>query len=214
MFANNTFATSFVSAAIAEVCAGVGFVPADILSQRLQVQNLNGFHHNSRLYKNVRDVAKNIYRKEGWKGFFRGYIAHVSTFAPGSAMHWGTYEFTRQTLLSKLKPKTLSYEEYLITAGSGALGSLCATTITNPLDVIRIRQQLLDRENPKDLKSLNQGYLNFAKTLLKERGPKVFFKGLPVRLSITLPGAIVAMCGYETVKSISETDEAIKKRSS
>ncbi|KAJ3031299.1 hypothetical protein HDV00_008389, partial [Rhizophlyctis rosea] len=44
----NRFATGFVAGASAELAAGIFYVPADIVAQRLQVQNVEGFHHNKR----------------------------------------------------------------------------------------------------------------------------------------------------------------------
>ena len=40
----------FEKGAFAEVAAGVFYVPADVVAQRLQVQSSHGFVHNSRLY--------------------------------------------------------------------------------------------------------------------------------------------------------------------
>jgi hypothetical protein len=52
-FASNTFLNFFLICfigAFAELAGGLFYVPADVVSQRLQVQNLNSFNHNSRLY--------------------------------------------------------------------------------------------------------------------------------------------------------------------
>jgi hypothetical protein len=44
----NRFGKAFLSGLMAEMTSALFYVPTDIISQRLQVQDLKGFHHNQR----------------------------------------------------------------------------------------------------------------------------------------------------------------------
>jgi hypothetical protein len=72
---HSIFAKGFLSGACAELAGGVFYVPADVVSQRLQIQDLNGFTKNRRLYTGPFDVIRRTFRFEGLKGFYRGYLA-------------------------------------------------------------------------------------------------------------------------------------------
>lgn len=82
------FVIHSVAGGMAEVAAGTFYVPADIVSQRLQVQGLE----NSAKYSGAFDVIRTTLQREGVRGFYRGYTAYIMAYAPGSAIYWGSYE--------------------------------------------------------------------------------------------------------------------------
>ena len=57
----------------AEIAGGIFYVPADIVAQRLQIQSIHGFVHNSRLYNGPLDVVTRIIKADGAMGLYRGY---------------------------------------------------------------------------------------------------------------------------------------------
>ena len=60
----NVFARGFISGASAELAGGLFYVPADVVAQRLQVQNCLGFTHNRRLYNGATDIIGKIMKFE------------------------------------------------------------------------------------------------------------------------------------------------------
>merc|ERR1719245_1082556 len=46
--------------------------------------------------KSAQDVIVSIYKKDGIKGYYRGYTASVCMFAPSSACWWTFYQFTKK----------------------------------------------------------------------------------------------------------------------
>lgn len=116
--ANTTLTDSKVRSLIAGACAStVGqttVVPIDIVSQHLQMLGLNNKHSaetatkrtkvrplnrlelppealNSRLGA-AKAIVSVIYRRDGLRGFYRGYMASLLTYAPSSAMWWCFYD--------------------------------------------------------------------------------------------------------------------------
>nr|KAJ3420457.1 Fe(2+) transporter [Polyrhizophydium stewartii] len=176
-----TFAKGFLSGACAEFAGGLFYVPADIIAQRLQIQSTKGFVHNS------------------------------SAYAPASAVQWGSYELFKGILfrgftylessrrISDGSP--IPFKENLVNSISGGLSATCAITANNPLEILRIRTQLLESRNKRDAEHIRGGYLRLAACILREEGWKAFYRGLRVRLIVTVPSAMVAMSGYEAVKA-------------
>ncbi len=104
---------------------------------------------------------------------------------------------------SRLIPN-LTYKENIVNATSGGLAAFCAVCANNPLEVVRVRHQLLDLTNAKQKRSLNGGYIQLAKKIIANEGYLAFYKGLKVRMFVAIPTAMVAMSGYETVKTWSK----------
>ncbi|KAJ3167921.1 hypothetical protein HDU88_001868 [Geranomyces variabilis] len=193
--AANPFLRGFLAGAAAEITAGLCYVPADVVAQRLQVQNAVGFAHNKRLYSGPIDLIRKVIKIEGPRGFYRGYMAYVGAYAPASAVQWGTYEHSKP-FLSALLPTS----PHLSNAICGGLAGLMAVTSNNPLEVLRVRQQLLDKSSAVDAEIMRRGYMCLARTMWRTEGIRGFYKGLQLRILVTVPGAMIAMSGYESIK--------------
>lgn len=48
------------------------------------------------------DITHCVYQQDGFKGFYRGYVASVCTYAPNSALWWSFY-----TIFQGIFPLTL-----------------------------------------------------------------------------------------------------------
>ncbi|KAJ1553225.1 hypothetical protein HK405_008559 [Cladochytrium tenue] len=219
------FWRGFVSGAAADVVAGLVYVPADVITQRLQTQSVRGpsFTHNRR---NGLDVARHILAEEGAAGFWRGYVGYVASFAPASAVQWGIYETTKPHLQRLLRrhwheregggsgsrtsdkpvaalahsaPST-TVADALAAAASGAVAGAGAAIASNPMEVLRVRHQLLERRSRRDAEVLRGGYVQLAGRIWRAEGPRAFYRGLLPRLVLLTPGATAAMAGYETIK--------------
>ncbi|KAI8897509.1 mitochondrial carrier domain-containing protein [Globomyces pollinis-pini] len=203
-----TFLKGFLSGMAAEVAGGMFYVPADIVAQRLQVQSTKGFVHNHRLYKGPLDIVKRIYTADGVHGLYRGYGAYVSAYAPGSAIQWGSYELSKMYMYRALSwmeqlhyiPDEIPGKEQWINALSAGIAGICSVSSNNPLEVLRIRTQLLESGSKKDADMIKGGYFQLARMILREEGWKAFYRGLRIRLLVTVPSSMVALSGYEVIK--------------
>lgn len=57
------------------------------------------------------DIAHCVYRQDGFKGFYRGYVASVCTYAPNSALWWSFYTIF-QGILYTLNHFKQGYKEF------------------------------------------------------------------------------------------------------
>ena len=86
-------------------------VPIDVISQRQMVSGVSvksndgsGGVTKLRGYANGAAVFREIFRKEGVRGFYRGFGASVATLVPGSALWWGFYGTYQRIIWHKLVP--------------------------------------------------------------------------------------------------------------
>lgn len=67
-------------------------VPLDIVSQRMMIDGQGRDVRKTReRARGFLSVTKHIFRTEGVRGFYRGYLPSIATYAPSSAIWWGTY---------------------------------------------------------------------------------------------------------------------------
>lgn len=127
-------------------------VPIDVISQHLMVLGMRSEHgkFNSNplgINYNVKhgriklsvDIAKEIIRRDGCLGFYRGYTASLLAYVPNSAMWWAFYHLY-QDELHKVMPDWVSH--LFIQCIAGSFGGFTTTLITNPLDIVRARLQV------------------------------------------------------------------------
>jgi len=50
----------------------------------------------------VLDIFKSIYRTEGLRGYYQGFMATLLAFTPSSVTHWAGYEATKKVLFNHL----------------------------------------------------------------------------------------------------------------
>ncbi|CAK9807676.1 Solute carrier family 25 member 44 [Anthophora quadrimaculata] len=140
------------------------------------------------------DIIKSIYQRDGYRGFYRGYVASLCAYVPNSALWWGLYTSYQEELV-RLFPDWVSH--LFIQAVAGTLGGFTTTIITNPLDVVRARLQV------QRLDSM----FNAFKVLWVEERLQMFTKGLSARLVQSACFSFSIILGYETIKRFSITEE-------
>ncbi|KAJ3113195.1 hypothetical protein HK098_007792 [Nowakowskiella sp. JEL0407] len=186
-----------IAGASADFAALSFYVPLEVISQKMQMETKANAPR-------LRDVTSEIYRKEGLRGFYRGFHGAFACYITVSALFWGSYEaFRTQYELTIPKPENQKYTwianftENLI---AGAFGSVVSAVLTNPLDVIRVRYQLATAESAKI------GYLQFAGSVLRQEGWGIWKKGLRPRLISWIPFILYGMPAYEQFKTWNRKD--------
>ncbi|XP_054722718.1 solute carrier family 25 member 44-like [Uloborus diversus] len=139
-------------------------------------------------------IVREVYKKDGLKGFYRGYYASLCTYVPSSALWWMFYPVYSDALASVLPLWT---SHMFIHCIGGQMSGITVAVITNPLDVIRARIQV-HRMN------------SFSSALNKiwfEEGILFLSKGLSARIIQTFFSSFFVVLGYETLKRWSVYDQ-------
>ncbi|XP_015682273.1 solute carrier family 25 member 44 isoform X1 [Protobothrops mucrosquamatus] len=213
---------SLVAGGSASLVAQSITVPIDVISQHLMMQRMGDTmgrfrvqaHEGKRfpVFGQTRDIIAQIFKADGLRGFYRGYVASLLTYIPNSAVWWPFYHFYaafRHLIwfpclfaeqLSSLTPKDCPH--LLLQAISGPMAAATASTLTNPMDVIRARVQVGGKRS----------ILLTFRQLIAEEGPWGLTKGLSARIISATPSTIVIVVGYETLKKLSLRPELVDSR--
>jgi solute carrier family 25 protein 44 len=85
-------AANFVGGACASLVSQTVVVPLDIVSQRMMISGQGMSRNQSRQHdRGFFSVIKHIYQRKGLRGFYKGYLPSVATYAPSSSIWWGSY---------------------------------------------------------------------------------------------------------------------------
>lgn len=210
-FTNDNTIKSLVAGGSASLVAQTITVPIDVVSQQLMMQgqgeHLTRFRIRPRMeggkpkmmFGQTRDIIAQIFAADGFRGFYRGYVASLLTYIPNSAVWWPFYHFYAEQL-SKMAPSDCPH--LILQAMAGPLAAATASTVTNPMDVVRARVQVEGRTS----------VLETLKLLIAEEGFWGMTKGLSARIISSTPTAIVMVVGYETLKKLSLRPELVDSR--
>ena len=193
---DNVFKRQFFSGLTADVVANTLVVPFDVISQRLMMTS----SLETKGKANALNIIKDIMKKEGLRGFYRGYVPTMLKYAPESALWWALYGTFREVYFSVDSVRKASKEHLtrhqLISSGiAGLLSGITCAVVFNPLDVVKTRIQTMEKKSTmKEVIS----HLYHSEGLLKgfSKGiiPNMIFMSSTSTLSITI---------YEWVKILS-----------
>ncbi|CAL8359059.1 unnamed protein product [Lota lota] len=209
---------SLVAGGAASLVAQTITVPIDVVSQQLMMQgqgeHLTRFKVKPRVaaaaasssakrgrfsFGQTRDIVVQISAADGFRGFYRGYVASLLTYIPNSALWWPFYHFYSERL-SSITPS--GCPQLIVLAIAGPMAAATASTITNPMDVVRARVQVEGRSSVSET----------FKQLLAEEGARGMTKGLSARIIAAMPTSVLIVVGYETLKRLSLRADLVESR--
>ncbi|KAF9107144.1 hypothetical protein BGX29_007205 [Mortierella sp. GBA35] len=206
---------------LAEAFSAILYVPTDIISQRLRVQSESkGGAHMTSI-----DIFKSIYRTDGIRGYYQGFMATLLAFTPYSVTHWAGYEATKKVLFNHFSAKEqkqlrqgktdgfythyrLSQNNMFIVGLAALNASVMSLVVSSPFDMVRVRLQLLDSVHHEQAEQLKKGWWAMAKLIAKEEGIRGFFKGMAPKVMAAIPGGIGYLFAYEYIKENLEGDSS------
>ncbi|CAH0479035.1 unnamed protein product [Peronospora belbahrii] len=186
---------NFVGGAIASLISQTVVVPLDIVSQRMM---LSGQGQNARKTrertKGFFTVTKQILHTEGIRGFYRGYVPSIATYAPSSSIWWGSYGLLVPVYYDLMKERSTDpfWKQVIAQGMSGASAGIITGILTNPMDIVRTKAQVYTQ----------YGAMDTVKYILKTKGPMGLMTGLSARLLAMGPSGILMVTSYEFVKRV------------
>ena len=161
-------------------------------------------------------LARNIYSRQGIRGFYRGWKNTVLRDSPFSFLYWLGFDQIKKSadkssVLSDLPTPMKNF-------GSGAIAAVFAAIITHPFDVIKTNQQVnlmsgvkLSTKSQADFSAPSRAVMpgmpivstcGSTIELFKKGGFSVMFRGLSMRLTTIIPGSAIMVTVYEFMKSL------------
>ena len=131
-------AVHLFSGLAAEAASCILWVPIDVVKERMQVQNATGAVY----YSNTRDAIRQIMRREGLIGLYRGYGATIASFGPFSALYFAFYERLKAEVLERKGFTTSQSLPLPWQIATASTAGAAASFLTNPLDIVKLRLQV------------------------------------------------------------------------
>lgn len=194
----DSLANYIVSGTNAELASSFIWTPMEVIKGRMQIATAG---EGGKAPSTI-GLVRRIYAAEGLRGFFRGYWLGIAVFVPHSVVWWSTYE-TSKTVLVRRNTKNGASAELTPgqIAAASVVGTVCAASAANFLDVVKTRQQLAVSDEIRHLRPDDaQGVLQVARNLIREAGVvRAMVKGLHIRLMHALPSGVLSMVIVETL---------------
>ena len=138
-------------------------------------------------YSTLLSSLRVIYREEGLAKLWKGNALNVARVIPYSAIQFSSYDAYKHAILNA-EPRRLTTRERL---EAGALAGMTATTVTHPMDVVRLRVSV-----DKTLR----GTRDALREVWLEGGMRTLFKGyVPTILSVS-PFIALNFASFDTLK--------------
>lgn len=186
---------SFVAGSMAGAAATAATYPLDLLRTRFAAQgNSVGV---DRAYANLRVAVRDIFRDEGWRGYFRGLSAGLGQIVPFMGLFFALYETLRPAA------RKLDFLPFGSADGAaGAVASVIAKTAVFPLDLVRKRLQV---QGPTrglyahrySVPVYGRGIAKIIAAIVREEGVRGLYRGLAISLVKSAPTSAVTMWTYE-----------------
>lgn len=163
-------------------------MPLDVIRTRMVAQG------TPKIYKNIFHATKKIFKKEGYRGFYKGLSASITQTAPFTGLQFLSYNY-----LGNVWEKLISTNNSSI--GSvicGGLAGCFSKCIMYPFDVVRHRMQVL----PSDRRGFGKatihiGMIGTFKKIIREESVFGLYKGLVASILKASVMAGLSFCSFE-----------------
>lgn len=160
---------------------------------------------SDKLYKNSLDCAQQIYKQEGFRGFYKGYWATCYRQILFSSTYFTTYLYCKEfvipsvlaTILVTTNVSILSFD-HLNHLVSGLFAGVAGSVVNTPMDVVKTKLQQ-DLTSPSIIapKAKIHSPLQGLFILYQSQGMRGLYAGLIPKLMRAGPGAAISFCIYE-----------------
>ncbi|TYZ60274.1 hypothetical protein PybrP1_008505 [[Pythium] brassicae (nom. inval.)] len=183
-------ASNFAGGACASLVSQTIVVPLDIVSQRMMIDGQGRDVRTTRERpRGFLSVTKLVYRTEGLRGFYRGYLASIATYAPSSAIWWGTYGLLVPVYYNQLAKLDIDpfWNQVASQALSGGSAGFITAVSTNPMDIVRTKAQVFTQ----------YGALDTLKYILQRDGVRGLMTGVTARVLANVPSGVLVISSYD-----------------
>ncbi|CAF1485329.1 unnamed protein product, partial [Adineta ricciae] len=141
-----TTVDNMAAGSLAAAFSSVALCPTELVKCRIQtlkeMQTMNSLSMESQMTKKVSpiDITRDIIRKEGFRGLFRGLTTTLARECPGYGCFFGGYELSRSILIHENQKK--GDIGFIKTWISGGMAGICFWLIMFPIDAIKSRIQV------------------------------------------------------------------------
>mmetsp|Transcript_13425 Transcript_13425/g.27393 ORF Transcript_13425/g.27393 Transcript_13425/m.27393 type:complete len:364 (-) Transcript_13425:47-1138(-) len=149
-------------------------------------------------------VAKEIYKNDGIRGFWRGLPPTLVGIIPARSVYFYSYDLTKNFLA----PTRVGLGS-LNAAISGIMAGFTSNTVTNPIWMVKTRMQLLSDTSAGQ--KAYTSYSNAVATIYKEEGIGGFYRGITASYWGCAEGCVQFVL-YEKLKKVIMEKRNVKRK--
>ncbi|KAJ6837820.1 mitochondrial substrate carrier family protein P isoform X1 [Iris pallida] len=188
-----------VAGSIAGGTAVVFTYPLDLVRTKLAYQVVESSRlftgpSNLDVYKGISDCIRQIYKRNGISGLYRGVGPSLYGIFPYSGLKFYFYE----------EMKTHVPEEHrgdiVVKLACGSVAGLLGQTITYPLDVVRRQMQV--QNLTKSDHGVAKGTFESLFIIFQNQGWRQLFSGLSINYLKVVPSVAIGFTVYDAMKSL------------
>ena len=208
---------NLLAGAVARTFAGMTLMPLTVIKVR--------YESNLYSYDSIAAAGRDIFRKEGLRGFFSGFGATAMRDAPYAGLYVLFYEQSKKRLSSltgggsaDLKEPTTGSRAKMAAApaamgvstaatinfGSGVIAGAACSAISNPFDAVKTRIQLQP--------GVYRNTFHAARMMVAQEGLRSLADGLALRMSRKAMSSALAWTVYEELIRRAEVTLNPRKR--
>ncbi|XP_046965009.1 solute carrier family 25 member 35-like isoform X1 [Vanessa cardui] len=189
-----------LAAGVGGALGSIAGTPFFLVKTRLQAQATKaiavGHQHK---HSGTMNALADIYRREGFKGLFRGVGPQIPRGAVGSGSQMVSFAFAKEWL----KDKGYFQSPLLLSFMGANLGGIVMTLCLNPFDVIatRLSNQPVDGNNRG---KLYKGMTDCFLKMLRSEGARAFYKGVGANYLRLGPHTVLLLVCWDQLKILEE----------
>lgn len=151
---------------------------------------------DSSLRNTFKSILNLIYKEQGIRGFYSGYVPHIISVLPSGSCHVVLYNTLKKVFINKDDYENLKMRKFMVLGG---FAGVLTSTFTYPLNILTTKTIV---EN-KHLSSLNRiSFLSIMRRIKNNEGVSGFYKGwIPNILRISL-GQSINFGVFETMRGM------------
>ncbi|KAI8391676.1 mitochondrial carrier domain-containing protein [Radiomyces spectabilis] len=179
---------SFLSGGFGGMASVIVGQPFDLLKVRMQT--------SEGVYKNTADCFKQILKKDGVLGLYRGMATPLASITPIFAVSFWSYDLGKKivySLRTDKENKELSLAEVTF---AGAFSAVPTTLFMAPSERVKVLMQIQGQGGEQKYK----GPFDVVRQLYKEGGVRSIFRGTGATLLRDSPGSAAYFVAYELIK--------------
>ncbi|XP_046391154.1 calcium-binding mitochondrial carrier protein SCaMC-1-B isoform X1 [Ischnura elegans] len=177
----------FVAGSVAGGVSQTVIYPLEVLKTRLALRKTGQ-------YRGILDAAKKIYRKEGLKSFYRGYVPNLLGIIPYAGIDLAVYE----TLKNHYLHRSTNSENpgVLLLLGCGTASSTCGQIASYPLALVRTRLQAQAvLTSPEHAQSMTM--MGVIRAIIAREGFLGLYRGITPNFMKVAPAVSISYVVYE-----------------
>ncbi|XP_069705504.1 mitochondrial adenyl nucleotide antiporter SLC25A24-B [Periplaneta americana] len=178
----------FVAGSLAGGISQTVIYPLEVMKTRLALRKTGEF-------SSIVDAAKKMYRKGGWKTFYRGYVPNLLGIIPYAGIDLAVYETIKNSYIRQHNEGETPSVMLLLACGT--VSSTCGQVCSYPLALVRTRLQAQVVTNVGGQSQEMCSMMGVIRNIIQRDGPLGLYRGITPNFLKVAPAVSISYVVYE-----------------